>query len=433
MKDFRVSWEWLLILSGVVCLLVTLHPSVGGDGLVRFASVQTILDGSGSHSKFSLVQPVLSVPLAWLADRLGAERAPYVAWFNVSVFLVFSALIVRLLAHRYGAIVARTWLLLIIMGSMYPHHLQNYYGEVFTSLSLFLAALVLPRRPVVAIGLSALGVMNTPALLLPFAGVAIAWFVAERRLAPSIALLIAVVLVLAEMWVKHAGVGQGYLADSEHGFATLMPYSARPGFSYPLLLGLVSILLSFGKGLVFFIPALLLALVPKVRTAAGLRGSRTIIAVLACCLPIVLYAKWWAWYGGAFWGPRFFLYLCPPAALLLALALQDETWSPLGFASVLAMLALSVWVGLDGYLFGQNQLESCWGNNYANEFLCWYVPEFSALWRPFITGSVWHLLSNNRWPYAVWNLVAAAYVGSVFVWKRFRVDRPELLGSPVSG
>ena len=43
-----------------------------------------------------------------------------------------------------------------------------------------------------------------------------------------------------------------------HGIKTIMPYSGRPGFSYPFLFGLLSILFSFGNGLLFFTPGLLL-------------------------------------------------------------------------------------------------------------------------------------------------------------------------------
>lgn len=421
MKEWRTPWEWLLIVTGVITMVITLNPVVGGDGLARFASVEVLLGGSGSHSKFSLVQPLLSVPFAWLADWMGNDRAAYVAWFNLSIFAIFSAFIYRELASRYTSAVGRAWLLLMLMGSMYPHHLQNYYGEVFTSLSMFLAALLVKRRPVIAALLFALGGVNTPALLLPLAGLGAAWLVAERRLAPAAAVVVAGALVLAEMWLKHTGVGQGYLSEVEHGMPTLMPYSGRPGFSYPLLLGLISLLFSFGKGLVFFIPALLLAIAPRMRLAAGLGDRRTILALIACGLPILLYAKWWAWYGGAFWGPRFFLYLCAPACLLLAIALQDRGWSGKGFIVVLLIFLLSAWVGLDGYLFGQNEMEACWGENYSHEYLCWYVPEFSALWRPFITGAAWHASRNVRWPYAVWHMVVVAYVIAMFVGRRVRL------------
>ena len=46
-----------------------------------------------------------------------------------------------------------------------------------------------------------------------------------------------------------------------------MPYSGRQGFSYPFFLGLISILFSFGKGLIWFSPGLLLPVRRALKTA----------------------------------------------------------------------------------------------------------------------------------------------------------------------
>jgi hypothetical protein len=53
---------------------------------------------------------------------------------------------------------------------------------------------------------------------------------------------------------------------------------------------------------------------------------------------------------------------------------------------VFGALTLSAWVGLNGAVFDQRDLELCVQNTYALEFLCWYTPEFSALWHPFVSG-----------------------------------------------
>ncbi len=178
----------------------------------------------------------------------------------------------------------------------------------------------------------------------------------------------------------------------------------------------LSILLSFGKGLVFYIPALLLALSARSREALGLDRRMGWIALVAFVGPVLIYSKWWAWYGGNFWGPRFFLFMCAPACLLMASALQERGMSVGRLAAVLAVVALSAWGGVSGYVFAQSEMDLCWRDNYANEALCWYVPEFSALWRPFVTGSIWRLFDNARWPYAVWGVVCLAYMSYLLVW-----------------
>ena len=54
---------------------------------------------------------------------------------------------------------------------------------------------------------------------------------------------------------------------------------------------------------------------------------------------------------------------------------------------VLAALLLSVWVGIDGQTFGNFAQTTCTANHYYLESFCWYVPEFSVLWTPFVFGA----------------------------------------------
>ncbi len=63
-----------------------------------------------------------------------------------------------------------------------------------------------------------------------------------------------------------------------------MPYSGLPGFSYPLVFGLLSILFSFGKGLVFFAPGLLL----RWKIASGEAFSIQKITLIDLCLVFLL-------------------------------------------------------------------------------------------------------------------------------------------------
>src|SRR6185436_5776493 len=96
----------------------------------------------------------------------------------------------------------------------------------------------------------------------------------------------------------------GYSGDE--GFRTVLPFSGRSGFSYPFALGVLSMLLSFGKGILFFAPGLLL--VAQARRLADRKVAALIDAWMLFLVGLVLvYARWWAWYGGWFWGPRFLL------------------------------------------------------------------------------------------------------------------------------
>jgi hypothetical protein len=99
---------------------------------------------------------------------------------------------------------------------------------------------------------------------------------------------------------------------------------------------------------------------------------------------ILAYASWWAWYGGWFWGPRFFLFASFPSAWFLAKWIHSDHQSFSKTLISLIVITLSLWVGVNGLVFRQKTLDLCIQNNYALEFLCWYVPEFSPLIRPFI-------------------------------------------------
>lgn len=96
---------------------------------------------------------------------------------------------------------------------------------------------------------------------------------------------------------------------------------------------------------------------------------------------VFIYAKWWAWHGGQYWGSRFFLIGCVPAYLIIAHTLLQRLsiWSA-------SALLLSVWGCYQGYLYGLAGTDLCFTNDYQLEALCWYTPEFSPLWRPFVSG-----------------------------------------------
>jgi hypothetical protein len=123
---------------------------------------------------------------------------------------------------------------------------------------------------------------------------------------------------------------------------------------------------------------------------------------------VLVYSKWWSWYGGWFWGPRFFLFASLPAALVLATRLHlHEEFSLLQNLATLAVLGWSLWVGINGAVFGNQALaDVCVDNNYALESFCWYLPEYSVLFRPFI----------ETMPLSAAHIGAIAYGATLFVY-----------------
>ena len=113
---------------------------------------------------------------------------------------------------------------------------------------------------------------------------------------------------------------------------------------------------------------------------------------------VIVYSKWWAWYGGFTWGPRFLAFASVPAALILTLKVERPSEKLLENLVVILVLALSVWVGLCSAVFGLYEQGFCAENQYALEAFCWYLPEYSVLSRAMVM--------NYRVPSRQWLLVA---------------------------
>jgi hypothetical protein len=391
----RPLGEWAVLLLGLGVVAACPYY-VAADGQVRFEALDRLLrQGTLDASQFSLIGPLFSAPF-WLVGRLFGSPRDGVAVYNLLVF-VAGLFAVRGLLFRAGlGRVARRLPLLLVYASMFAAHVQHYFGEVFTAVLVAVGLLAVALRGRSwGWGLAALGAANTPAALVGLALTAGVHSLATRRWRCLLAVAAAAALVLLENWLRRGGpLRTGY--EGNQGYETVMPYSGRPGFSYPFFFGVLSICLSFGKGLVFFAPGLLLPL-GQGRDAwpAGLTAFWRLGLWFLAGL-VVVYARWWAWYGGWFWGPRFFLFASVPAALALAVHLADAHRHTLGRnLAALACLVLSGWVALSGMVYGQSNLEVCAENDYALEALLWYTPEFSALWRPFVAPrelNVWEWL-----------------------------------------
>jgi hypothetical protein len=387
----RPGLDALLLGIALVELLALFPHTLNGDAASRFAALSQLLSGHGvSTTKYSLISPLFAAPL-WLLGQLFASPPALVALFNWLVFSLGLLALYLLLRNIMDRLILRSFLLLLVAASMFPAHTISFYAEMFTAVTVAVGSTlaVVGRRLGAAMGwaLAALGAANIPASLLGLGAMSLLYTLRRRRVRYLAALLAGVALTLAESWLRRGNpLDAGYAGDS--GFHTIMPYSGGPGFNYPIFFGLLAILLSFGKGLIFFAPGLFLPARRYLRTQ-GDPGQATLYTLYLLWLAFVagmllVYAHWWAWYGGWFWGPRFFLFASIPAALVLAARLHARDAGLGANLLTLAALVLSFWVGVNGVVFDQGALAACTANNYALEFLCQYTPEFSVLWRPFV-------------------------------------------------
>jgi hypothetical protein len=393
------DFAWIGV--GLVLLGVSIHPMIDGDGVYRFKDVAQLMMGEVPNSKYSVVQPLLSLPLYALGAIFGSPER-IVAYFN---YIVFIGLVATLWWEFSEQPERNSVIVLLMAASMFPHHLQHYYGEVLTASACTIGFVLLERRRhALACVLLALGAANTPAAL-PAVTLAVLFYVYRTgTLSALIAIALAAALIGGELlWKFGAAEATPYLHEGERGFKTILPYSGLPGFSYPFWFGVLSIFFSFGKGLLFFVPGILLrwpGLCPRMPKSQALLTDTLLVFVLGL---VLVYAKWWGWYGGVFWGPRFFLIACVPASILFAYSLSQRL-----AALPVALLLLSVWGCAQGYLYGLEAIEPCTDNHYALEALCWYTPEFSPLWRQFVIG--FSSVIAARALYVEWCVVSIAYL-----------------------
>lgn len=401
----RRRTEWFLIGLGVVFYLFLFPHSIGGDGSSRFEALLALLNkGEIRPMLYSYVHPLVSAPLYYLGELV---KTPFwwVSRFNTFVFLLTAWALWRFFRREWSAPQSRLFLLLLFCASMFPKHITDFYSEVFCACLAALAiACFIGRRFWPGALLLCLSVWNSPGSLLAGAGILFFFSWRERRWRYAAALFPMVAGLFLENFLKYGTIfPDAYLSALGHkGF---LPYSEGPGFSYPLFFGLLSVFFSYGKGLLFYTPGLLSLFFPEVfRGRAGefLRAGLFYLAGL-----VLVYARWWAWHGDFFWGPRFYLFASLWAPVALA-ALWPYIWEnkPRLFFWV-AVTALSLWVGCQGVLYGQDFLEACNNPDVNLGFMCHYVPEYSPLWRPFV---VWPIPFGRKIAYLTYFLIVFGWV-----------------------
>lgn len=98
-------------------------------------------------------------------------------------------------------------------------------------------------------------------------------------------------------------------------------YLAEERFATPFLEGFYGLLLSPGKGLFWYNPILLAALVAWPAFFRR-RHAEASLAASAVLVNVAFYALWFLWWAGHGWGPRFLVAILPFAVLSLAPALE---------------------------------------------------------------------------------------------------------------
>ncbi|MFI7225574.1 hypothetical protein ACIBO5_20350 [Nonomuraea angiospora] len=400
-----------LIVAGFAGMLLLLPRLDWGDGSVRYFQLTALLErGTVPEGKYSMVGPLLSAPL-WLIGKIVGSPDWWTLRYNTLLLMGGVAFVWFALRDRLPRPLLRRFILLLVVASMFAHHQLGYNGEMFTAILVLMGTVALlkgkdwPGWVTVVIG-----VANTPAALPAMALMTAKRIWDVRRLRWVLAVCAAAALVMMEAWLRRGSpFATGYEAD-DHGNRTIMPYSGLPGFSYPIFFGMLSLVFSFGKGLLFFAPGLFLPVRQRLR---GLPIGRQLYDVwLAFVIGLLLlYAMYWSWSGSSFWGPRYLLFAAVPAAFALAVRCYRPGDSALADVVTVLALGLSIWAGLNGAVFGDVDVPNvCWPDG-AGQYeapICFYTPEFSALWYPFVAGA--KPLSAGQWIYLAYALSVGVYL-----------------------
>lgn len=401
------KWEKFLIFLGVVFYVLLFPHGIHGDGSVRWNAVQNLLAGRIDPILYSYVHPLLStllLPLGYVIK----DGFWWVSRFNTIVFLFTAFRVAQVLSRSWDPRSVRVLLLLLFCATMFPRHSTDYYSEVFSACMIVLAIFELQAaRGWLAVTLVCLSVWNTPgtavggALLLAF------FSLRTKSLRYALAVPLLGAGIMGETYLKFGELFPNAYINSP-GFKNLLPYSGGPGFSYPLFFGLLSVFFSYGKGLLFYTPGII-GLFRRDLWKQNEDGHSFVVAGAVYFAGLLLvFSRFWAWPGDWFWGPRFYLFVSFLAVMVLMVMRRNEhlslPWRIFWFLAT----ALSFWVGCQGIMYGQDFLEDCYKTHGPQvEFMCWYVPEYSPLWRPFV---VWPLPQGRKVAYLGYFLLVAGTV-----------------------
>ncbi|GAC1343436.1 MAG: hypothetical protein NVSMB27_03410 [Ktedonobacteraceae bacterium] len=394
------SWfEISLIMVGLYAMYKFLpHNILGVDAQQRFRAISELLEyGKMPTMKYSIVGPGFSIPF-WLLGKIYQSSLWWCERYNLIVFASGLLVFYLLLKDRIDRRLLHTFILLLMVASMFGNHITNYYTEVFTAICVGVGILSITIGPAL-VGWCAivLGVVNIPATMLGLCLMVLKHIFDNRRLRYFLAIAAALGLIIAESWIR-----RGNPFDGGYGG------EPAPNFSF---ISLLSILFSFGKGLLFFAPGLLLPIRSTILSMKqGVKQELYRAYVLWICFlvgMVLVYSSWWAWWGGWFWGPRFFLFASIPATFALAVRLCYSRASSLVINLLtLIVFILSVWVGIDGAVFDQTSLE---GTCARVGSACLYQPDLSALMRPLLA----HLpITQNETYFIAFSLLVAAYLAT---------------------
>lgn len=390
MSNRHLKHKKQLLFLTLIILFFTLRFFISGDGSIRFFSLVDLIFKE-HHQKslaVSLIGPLFSLPL-WLPGILLNAKPliiSLVSRYNFFLFILGLMIFHRSLKSYLPPNVLANFLLILIAASIFPAHLKNYYGEVFTTLTVGGGIILInTKKEFLGWLMVILGVTNTPAAFLGLLLVALYKLFSTKKIRYLGVIILTALSILLETTIR---TGNPFSSKFGYGnilipYTTSIPFTEKTGFQFPFIIGLISILFSFGTGLIFFLPAIFIPVNHELKLFKPQISHIYHMWLLFLLGLIIVYAKWYAWHGGWFWGPRFFLFGALPASLILAIRLSTQKTSIINKLITISLLCYSTFLAINSAII--EPLNFC-REKMDNLPLCWYVPQYNILINPFINN-----------------------------------------------
>jgi hypothetical protein len=296
---------------------------------------------------------ILRLPVHYLAAILSLTLPVAFTAATATLVLLIS---VRLGSSKRGAILAA---LSYAFGTIALAYGRTFYAEpllaLLTAAAICAALSESPRQVAYA------GLCSTLAVLAKPTGIVVGPIIAVYLLAKSRSWKLSVIPALGSF----AGLAL-YCVYNYKRFGHPLTFGQPWSFAIATVPGgLAGLLLSPGRGLLWYCPPIILSVV-AFRKARSLNSSTALLTVVVFAGFLSLHSLWSFWSGGWSWGPRFLLPAIPGLAALLGVL--DGHWRR-------ALVALTV----IGFLINAPTLVTYYERYYA-EMSEQQVPEHEVLW-----------------------------------------------------
>ncbi|MDO8392664.1 MAG: hypothetical protein Q7V57_19485 [Actinomycetota bacterium] len=382
----RARWiTTTLVVVAAAAFMTRMPTHASYDDDTRRQAVLALVDGHWSTMKYSMVMPLLAVVPYRLAQTVG-QGDVLLRDFNLFVWVAWSLLVGWRLSLLRGARFAAAVVTLSSV-SMLAAYITTFNAEALSLMMMSAGLLLLVDEGgrgtrVAGVVLTALGAAVVPVQVVGIAVVGAVRLVRRRDGWVFAAAVLAVTAGVIDVAITQHQFGFTKYSIEGTTFEVL-PWGSVQNFGYPFVFGLLAILFSFGRGLVWYMPSLFLH---DERRHDPVDEWRRVLTILVLVM-VPIYAKWWSWYGGVSFGPRFFLLGVVPAAVALCDRLRTPS-SLRAWAIGVAVTAFTGWIAIAGAVYSvtPQAMQRCTADEYRLEVLCWHTPEYSSLWAPLWAG-----------------------------------------------